>query len=79
MKRLVQAFMLGAPENQKMKETSNIKGLSHQAAADSVFVWVVFVIVFNLKNIIVSLNDYQIKMVKKTPKLLDSQKTIHCL
>ena len=37
MKRLVQAFMLGAPENQKMKETSNIKGLSRQAAADSVF------------------------------------------
>ena len=55
MKRLVQAFMLRVPENQKMKETSNIKGLSLQAAADSVFVWVVFVIVFYLKSIIVSL------------------------
>lgn len=30
--------MLGVLENQKMKETSNIKGLSLQAAADSVLV-----------------------------------------
>ena len=55
MERLLQAFMLRVPENQKMKETSNIKGLSLQAGADSVFVWVVFVIVFYLKSIIVSL------------------------
>ena len=47
--------MLGVLENQKIKETSNIKGLSLQAAADSVLVWVVFVLVFYLKSIIVSL------------------------
>lgn len=46
MGRLVEAFVSGILENQKTKETSNLEMLSHKAAADSVSVQVVSVVVF---------------------------------
>jgi hypothetical protein len=45
MGRLAERFMSGILENQKTKATSNIKVLSHKAAAVSVVVWVVFVVI----------------------------------
>lgn len=74
MGRLVEHLCLGFLENQKTKETSNIKGLSHQAPGDSLFVWVVFVVVFSSeKHYCLLRNGYQIKMVKKISQLLDSK------